>query len=79
MEMNFEKFFAKYHIQIKDLKQMQTALTHTSYANEHHLESYERLEFLGDAVLELFVYTSINIFKFQLLYGIICQQVNIFI
>ena len=30
-----------------------TALTHTSYANEHGLESYERLEYLGDAVLEL--------------------------
>lgn len=31
----------------------QTALTHTSYANEHGVESYERLEYLGDAVLEL--------------------------
>ena len=29
------------------------AFTHTSYANEHGLESYERLEYLGDAVLEL--------------------------
>ncbi len=31
----------------------QTAFTHTSYANEHKVESYERLEYLGDAVLEL--------------------------
>lgn len=31
----------------------ETALTHTSYANENHVESYERLEYLGDAVLEL--------------------------
>ena len=31
----------------------ETALTHTSYANEHKCESYERLEYLGDAVLEL--------------------------
>lgn len=31
------------------------AFTHTSYANEHGLESYERLEYLGDAVLELFM------------------------
>ena len=30
-----------------------TAFTHTSYANEHNVESYERLEYLGDAVLEL--------------------------
>lgn len=30
-----------------------TGLTHTSYANENDCESYERLEYLGDAVLEL--------------------------
>ena len=38
------------------------ALTHTSYANENGTESYERLEFLGDAVLELvmseYLYTT---------------------
>ena len=28
-----------------------TALTHSSYANENGLASYERLEFLGDAIL----------------------------
>ena len=32
---------------------IEVALTHTSYANEHNVESYERLEYLGDAVLEL--------------------------
>lgn len=31
------------------------AFTHTSYANENNCESYERLEYLGDAVLELVV------------------------
>lgn len=32
------------------------AFTHTSYSNEHeNAESYERLEFLGDAVLELII------------------------
>lgn len=38
-----------------DIKLLRQALTHTSYANEHklgHLGSNERLEFLGDAVLE---------------------------
>ncbi len=30
-----------------------TALTHSSFASENEVESYERLEFLGDAVLEL--------------------------
>jgi ribonuclease-3 len=29
------------------------ALTHSSFASENDVESYERLEFLGDAVLEL--------------------------
>ncbi|MCE2526516.1 MAG: ribonuclease III [Actinomycetia bacterium] len=32
-----------------------TALTHTSYANERGIEDYERLEFLGDTVLQLVV------------------------
>ena len=31
------------------------ALTHVSYANDNNEESYERLEFLGDAVIELVV------------------------
>ena len=37
-----------------DKKLLQTALTHSSYANEHAAqgcESYERLEFLGDSIL----------------------------
>lgn len=37
----------------KDESLLQLALTHSSYANEHGLEHNERLEFLGDAVLEL--------------------------
>ena len=32
-----------------------TAFTHASYANEHGVPSYERLEFLGDSVLNLVV------------------------
>ena len=28
-----------------------TAMTHSSYANEHHCDSNERLEFVGDSVL----------------------------
>ena len=39
----------------KNRKFLELALTHSSYANEHNLESNERLEFLGDAVLELVV------------------------
>jgi ribonuclease-3 len=42
-------------INFKDISLLQTALTHRSYLNEHRNESEhnERLEFLGDAVLEL--------------------------
>lgn len=34
---------------------LKVALTHASYANEHGGESYERMEYLGDAVIQLFV------------------------
>lgn len=34
---------------------LERALTHSSYANEHHYESYERLEFLGDSILGMVV------------------------
>lgn len=47
------KILDKLGIKPNDLKLYQTAFTHTSYANEKKKESYERLEFLGDAVLEL--------------------------
>lgn len=42
-------------IGIKPLNQKlyDTAFTHTSYANEAKVESYERLEYLGDAILEM--------------------------
>lgn len=49
------KFLEKYGITFTDEKNLETALTHTSYANEHNCTSYERLEYLGDAVLELAV------------------------
>lgn len=39
----------------KDPALLKIALTHSSYANESSVESYERLEFLGDAVLGLIV------------------------
>lgn len=46
-------FLEKYGIKIKNKALLLTALTHTSYSNEHNCENYERLEYLGDAVLEL--------------------------
>lgn len=41
----------KLKYKFKDRKLLKTALTHSSYANETSVESNERLEFLGDAVL----------------------------
>ena len=47
-------FLEKYNIKLKNKVLLEMALTHSSYSNEHKgLENYERLEFLGDAVLEL--------------------------
>ena len=40
--------------QFKNAQLLETALTHSSYANERHdpaCQSYERLEFLGDSIL----------------------------
>lgn len=48
----------KLKVSFKDQELLRTALTHRSYLNENrdfHLPHNERLEFLGDAVLELIV------------------------
>ena len=45
-----EKIGYRFH----DMRLLETALTHSSYANEKHQDgcgSYERLEFLGDSIL----------------------------
>ena len=46
-------FLDKYNIKINNQSLLDTALTHSSYSNEHGGKNYERLEFLGDAVLQL--------------------------
>ena len=43
----------EYGIVIEKEDLLKTALTHSSYSNEHNEESYERLEFLGDSVLQI--------------------------
>ena len=49
-----DKFQHKIGIKFDNLKILELALTHSSYANEHNLSEYnERLEFLGDSVLQL--------------------------
>lgn len=43
------------HYEFQDKKLLKIALQHSSYANERHCESYERLEFLGDSILGMVV------------------------
>jgi len=49
------KILEKYGIVMKNESLYKIALTHSSYSNEHESENYERLEFLGDAVLQLII------------------------
>ena len=52
-----EEFAASINVTFKDISLLDRALTHRSYINEnrHSNKHNERLEFLGDAVLELIV------------------------
>ena len=47
------KFLNDLGIKIKNKDLLNIALTHSSYSNEFGGENYERLEFLGDSVLQL--------------------------
>ena len=48
-------FLNKFGINIKDKELLLRALTHTSYAYENKTVSNERLEYLGDSILQLVV------------------------
>lgn len=51
-----EKLMKNLGIKPKDKELYKTAFSHSSYVNEHKVKNnYERLEFLGDAVLDLVV------------------------
>ena len=51
----------------KDKSLLKKALTHTSYANDKHIESNEKLEFLGDSILEFisskYIYANYSFLK----------------
>lgn len=53
--MNIEQFEKNIGYTFKNKEILKTALTHTSYAHEQKVESNEKLEFLGDAILEFIV------------------------
>ncbi|MBI1999394.1 MAG: ribonuclease III [Parcubacteria group bacterium] len=58
MNKDFSAFEQKIGVSFKNKDLLKLAFTHRSYLNEHpheNLEHNERLEFLGDAVLELVV------------------------
>lgn len=62
--MKILDFLQKEKIPFQNIALYKEAFTHASYANESHFvhKDYERLEFMGDAVLQLFV----SEFLFQL-------------
>ena len=50
MDLSILEKSIQYEFKNKEL--LKKALTHTSYANENHIESNEKLECLGDSILE---------------------------
>ena len=50
-----EKLCERIGYRFQNSSLLETALTHPSYGGDHHVPHYQRLEFLGDAVLELVV------------------------
>ncbi len=50
--MNLDSLEQNIGYKFKDKDLLKNALTHTSYAYEHNVQSNEKLEFLGDSILE---------------------------
>lgn len=65
MDLSILEENINYSFRNKEL--LKKALTHTSYANEHHVESNEKLEFLGDSILEFisskYIYNNFRFLK----------------
>lgn len=51
-QLNIENIEQSIGYTFKNKQLLKTALTHTSYANENETESNEKLEYLGDSILE---------------------------
>ena len=65
--MNLKELEKQLEYEFKDKELIRKALTHTSYAHEHRIESNEKLEYLGDSILEFvsseFLYKNYNNLK----------------
>ncbi|AXK51341.1 ribonuclease III [Spiroplasma alleghenense] len=60
--MEIKEFLKKFNIIPINIKIYEEAITHNSYANEKRAGyTYQRLEFLGDAILQMYV--SLHFFK----------------
>ena len=57
----FENLESVLDYEFKDKSLLETALTHVSFSKEFNVEGYDRLEYLGDAILEAIV--SDNLYR----------------
>lgn len=74
--IDFEKFYLKINYEFKNRKYLESALTHSSYQNEHFdkkQNNNQRLEFLGDAVLELVISEELYLKNKSLMEGELSQ------
>ena len=58
MDNKYSKLESKIKVKFKDRDLLNNVFIHRSYLNEHkksQLKSNERLEFLGDAILEMLI------------------------
>ncbi|MFA7075342.1 MAG: ribonuclease III [Candidatus Izemoplasmatales bacterium] len=55
MSKNIKELEMMFDLKFKNYQLLERALTHSSYANENGCLSNERLEFIGDAVIDLIV------------------------
>lgn len=64
MRKELQEFEKIIEYEFQDISLLKTALTHTSYAYENKVNSYERLEYLGDSILEFisseYLYNNYN-------------------
>lgn len=53
--IDFKKLERRIGIEFKDRALLREAFSHKTFARENHIDSYERLEFLGDSLLNFLV------------------------